>query len=88
MLHAVQYRSMHTALHHLALFENAVAAQSAFDGLKASSDIEDPNEYNFTVEMCMAKCIDDIEINFRDVPTEYRGESLDIINEHNKLDLY
>lgn len=88
MLHAVQYRSMQTAIHHLALFDDVIAAQSAFEGLKESQAIEDPDEYNFTVEMCMSKCINDIEINFRNVPSEYDGQALDIINEFQKIDLY
>ena len=57
--HAVEYRSMHTALHHLLVFADGQQADAAFEALES----EDEGR----VQDAFAGAVDDFEIDYRQV---------------------
>jgi len=70
-LYGMQYRSMHTAVHHVAIFCDRKKARELERHLK--------NHEMFPAEP-IDGCVADIEINFRRPPDEYRDSKLFILN--------
>ena len=68
-LYAVQFRSMHTAIHSIAIFEDRTTAVWLLNVL--NNDEEFP-EIDLNMEL--------MEINFRNPPTEHDGYKLKYVN--------
>lgn len=75
---AVQYRDMHTAIHHLYVCEDRDTAEMLYDHLKAGGGgiYEDDD------------VLEDLEINFRSPPEDYKYRPIIVVNQNNVLDLY
>jgi hypothetical protein len=72
MLYAVQYRNMHTAIHHFAVFKDRKVAEAvavAWEDGKAVPGLED-------------LCIEDFEIHWAYVPKLHpvTGEQIEVVN--------
>jgi hypothetical protein len=70
-LYGMQYRSMHTAVHHVAIFHDRQTARGMEQHVRKHEML--PTE---PIEGCVA----DIEINFRQPPAAYRDAELVIVN--------
>jgi hypothetical protein len=70
MLHAVQVRDMHTAVHNLLIYQAKAAAVNALLEVHQTE----------TWPLHQVRQVDTIEINFRHVPTEFQGHKLHLIN--------
>lgn len=70
MLYGVQFRSMHTAMHHVVVFEKAGRARQLLNQMEVSETI--PEEASGYLEIK--------EINFRNPPTHVSGQRLKIVN--------
>lgn len=64
---AIQYRSMHTAIHHLILFENKSNAWNAFRMLQQLIKCRNDDEYYSLIDNIFEKSINDIEVDFRTI---------------------
>lgn len=84
---AVEYRRMHDAIHHLALFNTVEEAKKSFEALKAMDDIDfgDIEEEQIYLDSAFQNCIDDIEVDYRTIQKDPKYE---IVNKDYHLDLY
>lgn len=86
---AVQYRDMHTAIHHLALFNTRDEALEAFERLKQIQHTEYPEgqegEEGYTMDMyeAFATSTGDIEVDYRTVQDDPK---YDIVNKDFVID--
>lgn len=80
-LFAVQYRDMHTAVHNLAIFLRKAEAQDLLEYLQGTESWPPDQPDGLHAN---------IEINYRNPPTEYKGTSIEIINpeRNNQPDVY
>lgn len=88
---AVQYRDMHTAIHHLALFNTREDAMDSFENLKLINITEYPEgkegaeEYDIDMYEAIGHAIDDIEVDYRTIQNDSK---YDIVNKDNVIDVY
>jgi hypothetical protein len=78
----VQYRSMHTAIHNVVVFETREVAQTLGEMLNAEVDMAEAQDVlvmQYGKEAGEAKA--SFEINYRNPPTEYREQVLLIVND-------
>lgn len=71
MLYAVQYRDMHSAIHHLSIFTKKSEATRMLTFVTNTEQLPPGDEQGD---------IGDIEINFRNVPTTHDGQNLTVVN--------
>lgn len=73
--YAVQFRSMHTAIHNIFVFSHELAAQEFFDVIDAHAEI--PEDYKLDPD----NFVGEAEINYRDKPYEFAEMEILYINE-------
>lgn len=71
---AIQYRDMHSAIHHLCVCSSEEYAQWLYDYIKDNEEFPDDNQ--------QAGIIADFEVDFHNVPEEHNGELIDVIVSH------
>ncbi len=73
-LYAVQFRSMHTAIHNIAVFDVESLAKKLFDFVKETNEIPEDCFFDST------SFVDLYEIDFRNPPTHHKDCELSYVN--------